>query len=50
MNKNRSTDIVASNRPSILRGKAEEGGRGKGKTSTKGLVCMHISITNGHRQ
>ena len=48
MNKNRSRDREALIRPSNLRGKVGEGGS-KGERSTKGLVCMHISITNGHR-
>ena len=48
MNKNRSRDRETSIRPSHLRGKVCVGDRGPG--STKGLVCMHIGLTNGHRQ
>ena len=48
MNQNRSRDREASIRCSNFRGKVGESG-GKGKRSTKALVCMHISITNGHR-
>ena len=48
MNKNRSRDREASIRPSNLRGKVGEGG-GKEERSTKGLVCMHMSLTNGPR-
>ena len=48
MDKSRSRDREASIRLSNLRWKVGVGG-GKGKRSTKGLVCMHISLTNGHR-
>ena len=46
MNKNRSRDRKASIRPSNLRGKVGEGGGGKEEISTRGLVHMHINITN----
>ena len=49
MNKNRSRDKEALIRPSNLRGKVGEDGS-KAERSTKELVCMHISLTNGHRQ
>ena len=49
LNKNRFRDREASIGLSNLRGKVGEVG-GKGERSTKGLVCMHISLTNGHRQ
>ena len=49
MNKNRSRDRETLIRPLNLRGKVGEGG-GKRERSTKGLVCMHISLINGHRQ
>ena len=45
MNKNRSREALI--RYSNLRGKVGEA-EGKGERSTKGLVCMHISLTNGH--
>nr|KAF6285915.1 hypothetical protein mMyoMyo1_009474 [Myotis myotis] len=48
MNKNRSRDIEPSNRLSNLREKAGEGG--EGKRSTKGLLCIHMNMTNKHRQ
>ena len=49
MNRNRPGDREAVIRLSNLRGKVGEG-RGKGERSTKGLVCMHISLTSGHGQ
>ena len=48
MNRDRSRDREASIRLSNLRGKIDEG-MGKEERSTKGLICMHISLTNGHR-
>ena len=45
INKNRSRDREASIRPSNLRGKVGKGG-GKEERSIKGLVYMHISLTN----
>ena len=47
MNKNRSRDREASIRLSNL---TVGEGMGKGERSTKGLVCMNISLTNVHRQ
>ena len=49
MNKSRPRDREALLRLSNLRRKVGEGGR-KRERSTKGLVCMHISLTNGRRQ
>ena len=49
MNGNRPGDRGAAIRLSNLRGKVGEGW-GKGEISTKGLVCMHISLTRGHGQ
>ena len=46
MNKNRPGDREALIRLSNLRRKVREGG-GKEERSTKGLVCMHISLTSG---
>ena len=48
MNENRSRDREASIRLSNLRGKVWKGVC-KRESSTKGLVCMHISLTRGHR-
>ena len=45
MNRNRPGDREAAIRLSGLREKVGEGG-GKGEISTKGLVCMHISLTS----
>ena len=44
MNKNREALVRLSN----LREKVGEGG-GKRERSTEGLVCMHVSLSNGHR-
>ena len=44
MNKNRPREREAVIRLSNLRGKVREDG-GKGKRSTKGLVCMHMGLT-----
>ena len=49
MNKNRPREREAAIRLSNLRGKVGESG-GKGKRSTKGLVCMHMGLASGHRQ
>ena len=49
MNKNRPREREAAIRLSSLRGKVGEG-RGKGKRSTKGLVCMHMGLASGHGQ
>ena len=47
MNRDRSRGKEAWIRLPDLRGKVGEGG-GREERSTKGLVCMNISLTNGH--
>ena len=49
MNKSRPRDKEAWIRLSDLRRRVGEGG-GKGERSTKGLVCIHMSLTSGQGQ
>ena len=49
MNKNRPRDKEAWIRLSDLRGSVGEG-EDKGERSTKGLVCIHMSLTSGQGQ
>ena len=48
-NTNRPREREPAIRLSNLRGKVREDG-GKGKRSTKGLVCIHMGLASGHGQ